>query len=230
MDQHHKNVKLVQEAVERKCAGLLPDPFLAQRVLNAAEKNGKTRERKPFSVGLAFALVLMTVLTVAVSLNRVPESVPPQVVAASLPDGDEPGFTAISAASQPKTASGHTCEWDLHDTHRDSYQYYNATHDILCVEFINVCRICGRTGELVYTPDIGDKLTEHQWVMRDYHHAGTDLHLFYQECSLCHSRWDLLELACSGDRGMHIDPTYYTNPDWRQRVLDTGAAFVPSGR
>lgn len=221
MDQHHKNVRLVQEAVERKCAGLLPDPFLAQRVLNAAEK--KPRERKPFSVGLAFALVLMTVVTVAVSLNRKPEIVPPQVVTSSLPEGEEQGFTHVSPGRQLLPASSHTCKYYLHRTEQLCYRYYDGKQDVLSTEFVAVCSICGKLNGLSYAPhfdpiegnfkdadalieaQIKENMRDHEWVVYDKHIEGTDTHEFTRVCTRCRTRWVPVVLPCMGGDD-HIAP------------------------
>ena len=59
MDNYRKNVKLVQEAVDQKCAFLQPDPFLVQHVLSAANEKGEVKVKKRISVGLVFALALV---------------------------------------------------------------------------------------------------------------------------------------------------------------------------
>lgn len=66
MDEYRENVKIVQEAVEQKCAGLQPDPGLAQRVLQAADRNGGFKVKKA-SVGLAIAIVTMLLAVTAVA-------------------------------------------------------------------------------------------------------------------------------------------------------------------
>lgn len=219
MDNHRENVKLVQEAVEKKCAGLLPDPFLAQRVLNAAGEHRNPRERKPFSVGLAFALVLMTVITVAVSLNREPEQ-SPQVVTASLPEGEEPGFTHVNPSRPLLPASGHTCKYYLHRTGQDCYRYYDGKQDVRSVEFVAVCSICGKLNGLSYAPRIEihgpytedeylaqmeGNLSDHEWFVYDRHIEGTDTHEFTRVCTQCRTRWVPVVLPCMGG-DEHIAP------------------------
>lgn len=223
MDNHRENVKLVQEAVEKKCAGLLPDPFLAQRVLNAAGEHRNPRERKPFSVGLAFALVLMTVITVAVSLNREPEQ-SPQVVTASLPEGEEPGFTHVNPSRPLLPASGHTCKYHLHRAEQLCYRYYDGKQDVLSVEFVIVCDICGKFNGLAYAPyfklvppydykdtdalieaQIEENMRDHEWVVYDKHIEGTDTHEFTRVCTQCRTRWVPVVLPCMGG-DEHIAP------------------------
>ena len=64
MDNYEKNARLVEEAVEQKCAFLQPDPFLAQRVLNAANEKGEMKVRKKISVGFVLVLVIMMMTAV----------------------------------------------------------------------------------------------------------------------------------------------------------------------
>lgn len=66
MDEYRQNVKLVQEAVEQKCAGLQPDPYLARRVLHAADRKGGFKVKKA-SVGLVIAMVTMLLAVTAVA-------------------------------------------------------------------------------------------------------------------------------------------------------------------
>lgn len=68
-DQYAKNVELVQEAVRQKCASLQPNPYLAQRVLNEANRKGG-RKMKKISVGFALmmAIMLMSVTALAAVL------------------------------------------------------------------------------------------------------------------------------------------------------------------
>ena len=70
MDNYEKNARLVEEAVEQKCASLQPDPFLAQRVLNMANEKGEVKVKKKISVGMAvvLALMLMSVTALAAAL------------------------------------------------------------------------------------------------------------------------------------------------------------------
>ena len=71
MDNERKSARLVREALEKKCAFLEPDPYLAQRVLRLASEK---EEGKPWRIsrGLAalMALVLLTVTAVTVSLHH----------------------------------------------------------------------------------------------------------------------------------------------------------------
>ena len=220
MNQHRKNVALVQEAVERKCADLQPDPFLAQRVMNADVET--PRRRSPFSVGLAFALVLVTVVTVALTLNRVPETAPP-IVATSLPDGEEQGFTHVSPSPQLLPASSHTCKYHLHRGAQLCYRYYDGKQDVLSAEFIIVCDICGKFNGLSYAPyfdpvagnykdadalieaQIKENMRDHEWVVYDRHIEGTDTHEFTRVCTLCRTRWVPVVLPCMGGDD-HIAP------------------------
>lgn len=94
MDNHRRNVRLVQEAVAQKCAHIQPDPFLVEHVLDAAEEPRATRERKGVSPRLAFALVMVTLIVTAVSLT-LRQEIMPLIVAASQPGGGEPGFTSV---------------------------------------------------------------------------------------------------------------------------------------
>ena len=65
MNNDEKNARLVQEAVEQKCAFLQPDPLLAQRVLSTANAKGEMKVKRKMSVGfvLALALAMMTAVT-----------------------------------------------------------------------------------------------------------------------------------------------------------------------
>lgn len=54
MDEYRRNVEMVQRAVYQDAAGIRPDPYLAQRVLHAAE-----RERRVVGRRKRFALVLL---------------------------------------------------------------------------------------------------------------------------------------------------------------------------
>ena len=221
MDNHRRNVQLVQEAVGRKCADLEHDPYLVQRVLNAAEEKEKARKpekRKGFSVSLAFALVLMMVGAVAISLVRGQERMP-LVVAASQPEDDEQGFTNVNVSKPLLPASGHTCKYHLHIANPGCYRYADEEHDILSVEFIAVCDICGKTNGLSYAPqfrmygpysdeeylaEIEKKLSDHEWVVDDRHIEGTDLHEFTRVCTKCRTRWVPVEVNCPGG-DTHVD-------------------------
>lgn len=229
MDEHRRNVQLVQEAVEQKCADLQPDPFLVEHVLNAADERNEGREKKGFPNKLLFALVMVTIMVVTVSLT-IRQELAPQIVAASLLDGEGTGFRSVSISRPLLPASGHDCEWVLQDIHQDGFQYYDASYDVSCVQFISVCRICGKTNGMSYAPKTDESLVAHDWIVRDLHHSGSNLHLFYQECSRCHARWDFLEVVCSGAGGIHISPHYYTNAYWRQYGIDHYGSFVPYER
>ena len=71
MDNYEKNARLVEEAVEQKCAFLQPDPFLAQRVLNAANEKGNVKVKRKFSVGLIVVFVLLITMATATAATLV---------------------------------------------------------------------------------------------------------------------------------------------------------------
>lgn len=67
MDEYRENVKKVQKALNQDAAFIQPDPYLAQRVLNAAHAvhgKGKTKMRKKL-LCLIFVLVLMSITLMA---------------------------------------------------------------------------------------------------------------------------------------------------------------------
>ena len=66
MDKYRQNVELVQDAIKQKCAPLQPNPYLAQRVLNAAVERGGRRGRK-VSVGFALVLALLVMSVTALA-------------------------------------------------------------------------------------------------------------------------------------------------------------------
>ena len=68
MSEYQRNVKMVQEAVDERCAALRPDPYLAQHVMFAAEREGGIAVRKKVSLGLVIALILMLLAATAVAL------------------------------------------------------------------------------------------------------------------------------------------------------------------
>ena len=104
MDNYEKNARLVEEAVEQKCAFLQPNPLLAEHVLNAAEKKGKSGDKKASLTSLVFALVTVTIIAVTVSLIHRQETLP-LIVTASLPDEEYPGFTDVITSNPMLRAS-----------------------------------------------------------------------------------------------------------------------------
>ncbi|MCH5287279.1 MAG: hypothetical protein J1E43_07650 [Christensenellaceae bacterium] len=92
MDNYEKNAHLVEEAVEQKCAFLQPDPFLAQRVLNAANEKGEVKMKRKISVGLAviLALMLMSVTALAAALLWQQQVVPMKEIEQT--EGDYAGW------------------------------------------------------------------------------------------------------------------------------------------
>ena len=104
MDNYEKNARLVEEAVEQKCAFLQPDPLLAEHVLNAADEKGEMRDKKVSPFSLIFALVMMTMIAVTVSLIHRRETLP-LIVTASLPDDEWPGLTDVSTGNPMPRAS-----------------------------------------------------------------------------------------------------------------------------
>lgn len=71
MDEYRENVKKVQKALNQDAAFIQPNPYLAQRVINAAnaERYGKGRlgVRKKFSLSLVLVLVVMMLTVTAVA-------------------------------------------------------------------------------------------------------------------------------------------------------------------
>ena len=67
MDKYRENVKKVQKALNQDAAFIQPNPYLAQRVLNAANGKGGTRVRKKFSFSLVLVLVLLLLAVTAVA-------------------------------------------------------------------------------------------------------------------------------------------------------------------
>lgn len=74
MDEYRENVKKVQKALNQDAAFIQPNPYLAQRVLNAANAecygNGGIVVKKKLSIGFvaAFILMLSTVTALAIGL------------------------------------------------------------------------------------------------------------------------------------------------------------------
>lgn len=198
----------IRRVMDAGLPGLEDDPYFEERVLQrirAAEKKPTRAKRQPSrGLAVALALVLMTMTAVTVSLMD-GAARDQSFAAASMPEG---GF-----ADAAKRASYHTCQWEPQDTHQTCYRYDSADQDVLCARQIYVCGICGKTNGFTYEPIPGEAPAPHDWVTRDTHLMGTTIHVFYQECVQCHAYWDRLELACSGDRDIHIDPRYYTQ--WR---------------
>lgn len=78
MDNYEKNARLVEEAVEQKCAFLQPDPFLVQRVLNAANEKSEVKMKKKISVAFVLVMALMMLSATAlaaITLNALYERV-----------------------------------------------------------------------------------------------------------------------------------------------------------
>lgn len=74
MDEYRENVKKVQKALNQDAAFIQPNPYLAQRVLNAAnaESYGKggivVKKKMPIALVIAFALMLSGVVAIAATL------------------------------------------------------------------------------------------------------------------------------------------------------------------
>lgn len=69
MDEYREHVKRVQEALDQDAAFIQPDPYLAQRVLNQARKEGEKTVKKKLTVGLVIAIVLMLATVTALALG-----------------------------------------------------------------------------------------------------------------------------------------------------------------
>lgn len=86
MDEYRENVKKVQKALNQDAAFIQPNPYLAQRVLNAANaeyvgKGGVGLRRKyPFGVVLTIVMLLATATAVAVVLLTASQYVETEVV------------------------------------------------------------------------------------------------------------------------------------------------------
>lgn len=79
MDEYRKNVKKVQKALEQDAAILQPNPYLAQRVLNAANGKGGVVVKKKISFALVIAIVLMLSGMVAVAATLLWQDYVPQM-------------------------------------------------------------------------------------------------------------------------------------------------------
>lgn len=70
MDEYRKTVQKVQRALNQDAAFIRPDPFLAQRVLRAAnadnEKEGEVVVKKKLSIG--FVIVMIFILSAVTAL------------------------------------------------------------------------------------------------------------------------------------------------------------------
>lgn len=207
----------IRRVMDAGLPGLEDDPWFEERVLRriraTERKAAKARPRRYRGLAVAMALVLFTAASVAAALRGPQREA--MIVAASLPEGDEPGFTEVTVVPSAKPASGYVCEFERQSTRQECYQYYDAEQDILGVRLIDVCRLCGRTGGFSFSPYLENILSPHDWVVRDYHRGGTTTHVFYQECTKCHARWDISEIPCATWNDIHIDPRYYTDPYWR---------------
>lgn len=69
MDEYRENVKKVQKALNQDAAFIQPNPYLAQRVLNAANGKGGVVVKKKISIGFAVTLILILVTVTAVALG-----------------------------------------------------------------------------------------------------------------------------------------------------------------
>ncbi len=69
MDEYRENVKRIQKALNQDAAFIQPNPYLAQRVLNAAHKEGGNRmyQKRKLSVGAIVTLVLILISLTAVA-------------------------------------------------------------------------------------------------------------------------------------------------------------------
>lgn len=65
MDDDRGNVRRVQQALNQDAAFLRPDPYLARRVMLAAQAEGSGRRRRKLSAGLVLALVIVLLAAVA---------------------------------------------------------------------------------------------------------------------------------------------------------------------
>ena len=76
MDEYRKTVQKVQRALNQDAAFIRPDPFLAQRVLRAAnadnEKEGEVVVKKKLSIGFVIVMIfiLSAVTALAIGLVR----------------------------------------------------------------------------------------------------------------------------------------------------------------
>lgn len=86
MDEYREHVKRVQEALDQDAAFIQPDPYLAQRVLNQARREGEKTVKKKLTVGLVvlIAMLLVTVTAVAVALLTASQLVEDDVVPIAL--------------------------------------------------------------------------------------------------------------------------------------------------
>lgn len=57
----------VNRAIEQRCEALVPDPFLAARVMRMAEEKGAMKVKKKLSTGLVIAIVLMLLSLTAIA-------------------------------------------------------------------------------------------------------------------------------------------------------------------
>lgn len=114
MDRHSGNVRLVQDAVARKCAHLEADPFLVEHVLATAKAREEARKRQGSAMRMAFALVMITFVAVALSLPHRQETAA-RLDAATQPEDEYPAFTDVSAriAADPALAPGEDAFLDL---------------------------------------------------------------------------------------------------------------------
>lgn len=88
MDEYREHVKRVQEALDQDAAFIQPDPYLAQRVLNQARREGEKTVKKKISVALIIAIALMLSGAVAVAAALLWQDYVPQVKQAEHELGD----------------------------------------------------------------------------------------------------------------------------------------------
>ncbi len=74
MGEYRRNALLVQDAIDKKCADLHLEPFLAQRILRDADRKGECKVKRKMYLALAFVLILLlmgsTALAVALLTPR----------------------------------------------------------------------------------------------------------------------------------------------------------------
>ncbi len=79
MDEYRENVKKVQKALNQDAAFLQPNPYLAQRVLNAASKEGGIVVKRKMPIVLVIAIVIMMSGAVAVAAALLWQDYVPQM-------------------------------------------------------------------------------------------------------------------------------------------------------
>ena len=191
MDNDRKRVEIIQKAIERKCASLEPDPYLAQRVLKAANEKDKDKVTG-ISHGLVIALVmvLMTATAVVVSLTHRKEVERP-FIATTIPDSENSQLdfdTGTEAAAVSTLAScGHantTTEWVRR------YVPIGVSGHELVDTYYSMCHTCGtvfwmRDEVLLYE--------EHDASMAVYEPGPWESGRDPYTCKYCHARWHVQE-------------------------------------